>query len=258
VSDLIQIRAFQFAYRNQRVILRLDDVSVKEGQRVAVLGASGCGKSTLLRLLAGLLDHEVVRKGTLTIRDVDPKRYRLHFGHVSMLFQEPVLLPNRDVKWNVSLPLRIDDHANGRARPVADMNKRVTDALREVGLEGNADDTPATLSGGMRARVALARAFVTKPALVLLDEPFGSLDVGWRADLNEKLVQQVRRHDCTCVLVTHDPHEAMRIAERVILLSYDGTVALDSVVGRTSAQDLESRLKSERQRLLVEKVVADA
>ena len=189
-------------------VLQGIDLDVAPGQFVAIVGRSGCGKSTLLRLLAGL---DQPTNGVAVIGGNGPtgpaERTRL-------MFQDARLLPWKRVLDNVGLGL------GGDWRPVARA------ALAEVGLEGRASDWPAALSGGQRQRVALARALVSRPQLLLLDEPLGALDALTRIEM-QGLVEEVWRHQgFTALLVTHDVAEAVTLADRVVMIE-DGKIVLD-------------------------------
>ena len=188
-------------------VLRGVTLDFRPGDFIAVVGRSGCGKSTLLRLLAGLErpdDGEIAING----RSVTAGK-----GITRLMFQDARLLPWQRVLGNVGLGL------TGDWRPIARA------ALREVGLEGRSDDWPAVLSGGQRQRVALARALVTRPRLLLLDEPLGALDALTRIEMQE-LVETVWRHaGFTAVLVTHDVAEAVQLADRVLMIDHGRVVA---------------------------------
>ena len=175
------------------------DLELAPGEFVALLGESGSGKTTLLRALAGL-DRGVtgeVRTGAAP----------------AVVFQDPRLLPWRSVLANVALGLRgADPEARARA------------ALAEVGLEGREDAWPRQLSGGQRQRVALARALVREPDLLLLDEPFSSLDALTRASAQRLVSELWERHRPAVLLVTHDVEEALLLADRVLVLE-DGGLA---------------------------------
>jgi NitT/TauT family transport system ATP-binding protein len=183
-------------------LLALDRVSltVRPGEFVCLLGASGCGKSTLLSLVAGL---DKISGGTL---DTGGRK-------VSLMFQEPALFPWLSVSGNVELPLRLQ----GAGR--AERRKRAEELLEVVGLGGFGGMRPQELSGGMRLRVALARARAQDADILLMDEPFGALDAMTRDILHDELERIWREQELTVLFVTHNVREAVRLGDRVILLS---------------------------------------
>lgn len=185
------------------------DLSVEQGEVFALLGPSGCGKSTLLRAVAGLdsLSAGTVELGQAAVR---------HGRPVGIAFQEPLLLPWLTVAENVGLGLRY--RANAHAAAKGQESALVDQALRDFGLEGLAGAYPDALSGGQAQRVALARTVVTQPAILLLDEPFASLDPRTRAALQDWLLDVVRRRQLTVLLVTHDVEEALYVGDRVGLM----------------------------------------
>jgi NitT/TauT family transport system ATP-binding protein len=182
---------------------------VREGELLAVVGPSGCGKSSLLRLLMGLLRADGA--GQLEAREET-----LAAG---MVFQKPVLMPWLDAERNVELSLRLGP---GRLSSKAERRARTERALRLVGLLDFRRHYPHQLSGGMQQRLAIARALVAEPALLLLDEPFGALDELTRAGLNRELLriwESAASYLSTIVLVTHSIGEAVALADRVLVLS---------------------------------------
>ena len=185
------------------------DLTVEEGSFVALLGPSGCGKSTLLRLVAGL---DPVSQG----------RIQSGGARRAMVFQDAHLLPWRDVRANVELPLELI------GAPAPQRRARAAAAIAQVGLADAALRYPAELSGGMRMRVSLARALVTEPRLLLLDEPFAALDELTRLALDDELRRLWREAGLTVLFVTHSIAEAAYLAERVVVLSRrPGRVVLD-------------------------------
>jgi NitT/TauT family transport system ATP-binding protein len=187
--------------------LRDIDLVVRPGEFVCLLGASGCGKSTLLNLVAGL---ERPTSGTVTLDTSRP----------SFMFQEPALLPWLDAGRNVELPLRLGGMGRSARRD------RANQLLELVRLGGQAAKRPHELSGGMRQRVALARALAAstsadadRSGLLLMDEPFAALDAITRDVLQNELLRVWRATGTTVLFVTHDVREALRLAERVVLLS---------------------------------------
>jgi sulfonate transport system ATP-binding protein len=197
----VSIRRLTRRFGDNTVLDALD-LDLSAGSFTALLGRSGSGKTTLLRTLAGL--------------DPAPAEARLTLPHpVAVAFQEPRLLPWKQVWRNVTLGL-----AGPKARDRAEA------ALREVGLHRHLDAWPATLSGGEAQRVALARALVREPRLLLLDEPFASLDALTRIRMHGLVTDLWRAHLPTTLLVTHDVDEAVLLADRVLVLA-DGRIAAD-------------------------------
>ena len=196
--------------RNRDAVLALDgvDLAVAPGEFVCLLGASGCGKSTLLNLVAGL---ESPTAGRISLRTSRP----------AVMFQEAALLPWLTVTRNVELPLRLAGLPRSRRREV------VAELLDLVRLTGQGDKRPHELSGGMRQRVALARALASAtgsarddaPALLLMDEPFAALDAITRDVLQGELLRVWRATGTAVLFVTHDVREAVRLGQRVVLLS---------------------------------------
>jgi NitT/TauT family transport system ATP-binding protein len=194
---------------NRADVLALDGMSlaVEEGEFLAIVGPSGCGKSTLLRLLAGLLRPI---SGRVTYRDRPLTAPQREIGYV---FQRSNLMPWRTVQANIRLPLEIA-HAEE-----AETEARARSFISLVGLEGFAESYPAQLSGGMQQRVALARALIHEPAVLLLDEPFGSLDALTRERMNAELLRIWNLRKPTVVMVTHSISEAVFLADRVVVLT---------------------------------------
>jgi NitT/TauT family transport system ATP-binding protein len=176
------------------------DLEVAQGELVCLVGASGCGKSTLLHMIAGL---DQPTSGELAVRG----------GQVAMLFQDAALFPWLSVAENVAFPLKTH-HVKRAAR-----RKRVAELLELVRLTPFADHRPHQLSGGMRQRCALARALAQEAKLLLMDEPFGALDALIRDRLHDELEHVWRSAGLTIVFVTHSPREAVRLADRVLLMS---------------------------------------
>ncbi|HWN69711.1 MAG TPA: ABC transporter ATP-binding protein [Haliangium sp.] len=184
-------------------------VEVQPGELVCILGASGCGKSTLLRVVAGL---ETPDAGAVSLGGVPLQGPGLDRG---LVFQEPRLFPWLDVAQNVAFGLS----GRAEAEPAPARDARVAEHLRLVGLSGFERAYPHQLSGGMAQRVALARALVNRPALLLLDEPFGALDALTRAEMQDELLRLRAAERFTALLVTHDIEEAAYLADRVIVMS---------------------------------------
>jgi len=186
----------------------LRDVSLRlgAGDFVALLGPSGCGKSTLLRLIAGLDQPD---SGTLHW----DAGHEPTSGEVGFVFQDATLLPWATAADNVHLPLRLRGVSSAQALP------EVHAALARVGLAGFETARPRQLSGGMRMRVSIARALVTRPRLLLMDEPFAALDEFTRHRLQADLLTLWRSAGCTVVFVTHSIYEAAFLARRIVLMT---------------------------------------
>jgi thiamine transport system ATP-binding protein len=186
-------------------------VDVPDGSVLAVLGPSGCGKSTLLRAVAGL---ERPTAGTIAWDGRDLGGVPTHKRGFALMFQDGQLFGHLTVARNVGYALRIRRNRPDRK----DLDARVDELLRLVGLEGYADRLPATLSGGERQRVALARSLAVEPRLLLLDEPLSALDAGLRERLAGDLHAILRAAGTTALLVTHDHDEAFAVADRIAVM----------------------------------------
>ena len=181
--------------------LRGMTLEIRQGDFLSLLGPSGCGKSTALRLIAGLI-HPTV--GRLRWDDA---------SDIGVVFQEPTLMPWATVEDNVWLPLRLRRESKSSAQAA------ILDALRLVGLAGFERAYPRELSGGMKMRVAIARAMVTRPKLILMDEPFAALDEITRFKLNNDLLEMKAALDCTVIFVTHSVFESVFLSDRVVVMA---------------------------------------
>ena len=192
-----------------RELLAVDDVTidVAAGEFVALLGPSGCGKSTLLKMIAGLVTPS---HGSIWVGE---RRVLKPGSDTGLMFQSPVLLPWRTVVRNVLLPIDVGGQS------VKAYRGRAVELLRSVGLDGFDDHYPGELSGGMQQRVAICRALIQDPPMLLLDEPFGALDSMTREVLNDLLARICTEAGKTTVLVTHDVAEAVYLADRVFVMS---------------------------------------
>jgi NitT/TauT family transport system ATP-binding protein len=213
------------------------DFALRSGEFASLVGPSGCGKSTLLRLIAGLASPT---QGVLSVAGFPPTIARRSAVRLSFVFQDATLLPWRSAATNVGLPLELA----GVARP--ERPSRVRDGLRMVGLSDFARRRPRELSGGMRMRVSLARALVTHPELLLLDEPFGALDDITRQKLNEDLLELWMRHRWTALFVTHNIAEAAYLSTRILVMSArPGTITADLAVPFAMPRPPELRAQPE-------------
>ena len=200
---------FTYANNKEEPVLKNVSFSVEKGYTLAIVGASGSGKSTILRILAQLLPQNNDEM-TGEVR-VDTKMQ----DSLSFMFQEPALLPHFNVYQNIAIPLELKD---------IDANKKVQEIMTHVGLERFKEYLPKNLSGGMKTRTALARSFITSPQLLLLDEPFSSLDTAWRHQLYDQLKLLKKENKTTVVLVTHDIDEAIYLADSVICIGMNGQI----------------------------------
>lgn len=179
-------------------------LDINQGDFVSLLGPSGCGKSTALRLISGLLrptSGRIVWSGGQRA------------GDLGVVFQEPTLMPWATVVQNVWLPFRL------RGKSYAEVKDEVLEALRLVGLEKFQNAYPRELSGGMKMRVSIARAMVTRPRLILMDEPFAALDEITRFKLNNDLLALKQKIGCTVIFVTHSVFESVFLSDRIVVMA---------------------------------------
>ncbi|MBG0828470.1 ABC transporter ATP-binding protein [Planomonospora sp. ID67723] len=204
------------------------DLSVAEGELVCIVGPSGCGKSTLLRSVAGLITPtggRILLKGVPVNQTPDD---------LAVVFQDysRSLFPWMSVADNVSLPLR------RRGQDKRQRRESAMDALEQVGLADAAAKYPWQLSGGMQQRVSIARALAYRPSLLLMDEPFGSVDAQTREDLEDLTLRVRGHHNMTILLITHDIDESVYVGDRVVVLSKSpGGIAGDLRVGLPGPRD---------------------
>ncbi|WP_300437046.1 ABC transporter ATP-binding protein [uncultured Mameliella sp.] len=186
------------------IALRNMNLTVNEGDFISLLGPSGCGKSTALKLVTGLMQPTSGRIDWASDNGS---------GNLGVVFQEPTLMPWAQVMDNVYLPFRI------RGVPFAEVRDEVLEVLRLVGLEKFQRAFPRELSGGMKMRVSIARALVTKPRLILMDEPFAALDEITRFKLNNDLLSLREKIGCTVIFVTHSVFESVFLSDRVVVMA---------------------------------------
>jgi NitT/TauT family transport system ATP-binding protein len=201
-----------FTERRSVTALKNLSLDVAEGEFLSLLGPSGCGKSTFLRVVADLIPPT---SGSMQVLGATPEVARLR-RDIGFVFQDAALLPWRTALQNVELPMEV-----ARGRTKADKAPRATprELLELVGLKGSENAYPHELSGGMRQRVSIARALVTDPRILLMDEPFGALDEITRDRLNEELLRVWRELGMTVLFVTHSIYEAAFLAQRVLMLA---------------------------------------
>jgi putative spermidine/putrescine transport system ATP-binding protein len=185
-------------------------LSMAKGEFITLLGPSGCGKTTLLRLMAGLLQPDA---GTVRVDGRDLTRLPAHKRNVGIVFQSYALFPHLNVKENIAFGLK------AKGVPGAQVERDVAEALRLVRLEDYGERSVKQLSGGQQQRVSLARAMVTRPAVMLLDEPFSALDRKLRETMQIETRQILRRIGATAIFVTHDQEEALVLSDRVVVMN---------------------------------------
>ncbi len=208
-ESAIEVRSVVKSFGDNRVV---DNVSldILAGEFFTMLGPSGSGKTTLLRMIAGF---ELPDSGSIFLQGEDVTTRAAHLRPVNTVFQDYALFPHMDVLSNVEYGLRV------RKVPKAERRERAERALQMVQLHGLGARRPAQLSGGQRQRVALARAIVNEPAVLLLDEPLGALDLKLRQEMQVELKAIQRRVGITFIYVTHDQEEAMAMSDRIAVMS---------------------------------------
>lgn len=206
---LIEMADVGKRFGNGTVALKGMSLRIGQGEFVSFLGPSGCGKSTALKMIAGLMS---LSSGTIAV-DGHPPGQGAGGGDVGYVFQEATLMPWATVFDNVFLPLRL------RGLPRAEAAARVREALGMVGLARFERSYPRELSGGMKMRVSIARAMVTRPRLLLMDEPFAALDEMTRFKLNNDVLDLWRSHGLTVIFVTHSVFESVYLSSRVIVMA---------------------------------------
>jgi NitT/TauT family transport system ATP-binding protein len=230
MSAAIRLTAVDKRFDSGLEALRAVDFEVPPGQFAALLGPSGCGKSTILRLVARL---DQASRGTVALGSDAAG------SAISYVFQEPTLMPWATLFDNVRLPLRIAGVSRGEAR------NRIAPVLASLGLAGFEGAYPAELSGGMRMRASIARALVTRPRVLLMDEPFAALDEITRARLNDDLLALWQTQGFTVLFVTHSVFEAVYLSQRVLVMSArPGRLVGDVVVDEPYPRGAELRLST--------------
>lgn len=197
METLIEFKSVSTHYKKKKVI---DDLSfsLKKGEVIALLGPSGCGKTTILNVTAGLLKET-------------SGKVHVHTKKMGYVFQEHRLLPWKTVIDNILFVINDDDKKRKYEKAMR--------TLKMVGLDHVSDYFPAQLSGGMKQRVSIARAFAINPAMILMDEPFSAIDTELKSDLQNDLMELINNHSTGILYVTHDPLEAIKLADRILILS---------------------------------------
>lgn len=202
--ELLRMERVDKTFNGNIVALQGMSLQVREGDFISLLGPSGCGKSTALRLISDLIHPTAGRIAWAGGQDS---------GDLGVVFQEPTLMPWATVAQNVWLPFRL------RGKPYSAVKDEVLEALKLVGLEKFQNSYPRELSGGMKMRVSIARAMVTRPRLILMDEPFAALDEITRFKLNNDLLKLKAAIGCTVVFVTHSVFESVFLSDRIVVMA---------------------------------------
>jgi ABC-type nitrate/sulfonate/bicarbonate transport system ATPase subunit len=222
----IEIKNLEFSYDNSMKVIDNINLSLSDSNITAIVGASGCGKSTFLGLIAGIIKKtkENYLSGEIFINSLQVSDYHKN-SIIGFMFQDPVLFPNLTVFENIILPLEI------RRILIKDDVEKI---IKLVGLDKFKNYLPSKLSGGMKTRVALAREFVSRPELLLLDEPFSSLDIRWKYYLYNELEKLRLEYHPMVIMVTHDIQEALLLSDHVVIMGRNGKILKDFF--RTKAQ----------------------
>lgn len=219
-NTILEIKGLSKIYdnrkENQREVIKDLNLSVDKNEFLCILGPSGCGKTTLLRCIAGFEDYE----GSIVVNGEEvrkPSTERI------MVFQDfNQLFPWLTVEKNVQFALKLQG-----LRDKAELKKKSDEALRKVKLEGNEKLYPYQLSGGMKQRVAIAKALALNPSILLMDEPFAALDAMTRNSLQQELIEISEKENCTFLFITHNIQEALVMGTRIIVFQTGGEVVVD-------------------------------
>ncbi|MDG2914459.1 spermidine/putrescine ABC transporter ATP-binding protein PotA [Bisgaard Taxon 10/6] len=207
-KPIVELRSLRKAYGDNTIINDFN-LTINNGEFITILGPSGCGKTTVLRLIAGF---EEANGGQIILDGEDVTNIPAEQRHVNTVFQSYALFPHMTIFDNVAFGLRM------QKVPESEIKTRVLDALRMVQLEDMADRKPAQLSGGQQQRIAIARAVVNKPKVLLLDESLSALDYKLRKQMQNELKSLQRQLGITFIFVTHDQEEALTMSDRIIVL----------------------------------------
>lgn len=238
----LNIQNITFGFSKDKIVLNDISLQSNENKIIAIVGASGSGKSTLLRLLCGIIKQERKQffEGNISVDTYSPMAYN-ELGKIGFMFQEATLFPNLTVKENIALPLKL--------AKVKDVNSEIDRLIEMVGLTEFANYLPKNLSGGMKTRTALARTFITKPELILLDEPFGSLDIKWKFTLYRELEKLRQTYSPMVIMVTHDIQEALLLSNHIIVFGQGGKIlkeiSVDKSLPRVFETDAIKNLQNE-------------
>lgn len=231
---VVSMRDVSKVFSNGTLALKGMSLDVRSGEFISLLGPSGCGKSTALRIIAGL--------GAASSGSIDWPSSRINSkglpeGDVGFVFQEPTLMPWATVFDNVHLPLKLRGVSKSAAR------EKIMEALDSVGLADFTASYPRELSGGMKMRVSIARAMVTKPRLLLMDEPFAALDEITRQKLNDDVLRLWKQNGVTVIFVTHSVYESAYLSSRIVVMrARPGQVFTDMEIAQPEDRDENYRI----------------
>jgi ABC-type Fe3+/spermidine/putrescine transport system ATPase subunit len=209
ILKLINIKKSHNTNRENNFLLKIDHLNIKEGEFFGLVGSSGCGKTTLLKVIAGLC---AIDQGEIYIEEKDITKVVAEKRGLGMVFQQPLLFPHMTVLENIAFGLRI------KKVPKGEYIKKVRDILEIVGLKGFENRYPSELSGGQQQGIAIARAIVIKPKILLMDEPFSALDPSLREEMRNLIAKIHRKYKMTIVFVTHDREEAFVLFDRMAIM----------------------------------------
>ncbi len=219
-------------------------LDINRGEMVAILGKTGCGKSTMFNMIAGLLEPS---EGSVLVQGRDPFReFEALRGKIAIVFQNDRLLPWRTALGNVELGLEMLNVPRQERHRVAQR------WLTRLGLGGHENDYPHALSGGMRQRVSIARAFATDASILLCDEPFSALDEMTGQRLREEFVNLVRENGKTAVFITHSINEALQIGDRIVVLKRPAKIAYDVMLKSKTSHEEREAIRARIQAILAE------
>ena len=230
------VKRFVRPDRRDESFLAVDRLSfeVAQGEMVAVLGRTGCGKSTMFNLLAGLIEPT---EGTVRVLGHDPfHEFDWFRGKIAVVFQNDRLMPWRTALENVELGIELLGKNEQERREIA------LGWLERLGLKGHEHDYPHALSGGMRQRVSIARAFAVSPEILLCDEPFSALDELTGQRLREEYTQLVRENGKTSIFITHSINEALQLGERILVFHRPAQIALEARVADSERDAIRERV----------------
>ncbi|MCX6318596.1 MAG: ATP-binding cassette domain-containing protein [Bacteroidetes bacterium] len=240
--ECINIDKFNFSYGSTQV---LDTISINiyKHETTSIIGMSGSGKSTILKSICGLNLNKQNHSGTIKINGIDNKDFMLsNNGKLSIMFQTLSLMPNLNVEENIKFPSKITN--NNKID-----NNLYDEIISMTGLFSHKEKYISELSGGMKTRVSLAGIYMTKPEIILLDEPFSSLDIAWKYELYLRYFELKKRFEATVIMVTHDIQEAILLSNKIYILGKNGSIFKEYSIKRDiedfkSLKDFKFFLKS--------------